>query len=148
MRVIQQDFLGFLKMMCKLPRKTHTLVPVPQLILAVMNFNALYLTTNCRHGWRYLFEMMSCFAPADSLVPYSFLALLNEEQLVNVMNNTDISDTKHIPLCGIIGCVEYHFKRRSYLKVFHVHTIGLCGASHLFSCKNYTMGLQEKESLR
>jgi len=47
--------------------------------------------------WRLYLKYFSPFFALDSVLPYTFLALLNESQLVNMLNAPNDSNVAYLP---------------------------------------------------
>lgn len=51
---------------------------------------------------------LGSFLHVDSVLPYTFLALLTDEQLVNFLTHgTDLDD---MPLDGMLACTRHHLE--------------------------------------
>lgn len=54
-------------------------------------------------------QWLSNFFCIDSVLPYSFLGLLNTQQMISLLNSPNLSVViKDMPLFGAIASVEYH----------------------------------------
>jgi len=48
------------------------------------------------------------------MLPYTFLALLTADQLLNLLEKADDDAIKCLPLDGVLACALYHLKHFKY----------------------------------
>ena len=44
----------------------------------------------------------------DKVLPYTYLALLNENQLIALLKTANKIVVQTLPMFGVLACVEYH----------------------------------------
>ena len=66
--------------------------------------------SSCRNRWQQWFQWLSPFFETDTLLPYTFLALLNED-LFAEMISVDAFPVEHIPLDGLLARTLEHLKK-------------------------------------
>ena len=62
--------------------------------------------------WEVWYRWLKPFFPSIPILPYTFIALLTEGQLINLLDKTEVDIP--LPLNGIVACAAHYFKIREY----------------------------------
>jgi len=60
--------------------------------------------------WKTWYTWLKPFFPSMKMLPYTFLALLTADQLVNLLEKADDDAIRGLPLDGVLACTLYHLK--------------------------------------
>jgi len=63
--------------------------------------------------WMLYLKHFSHLFALDSVLPYTFLALLNESQLVDMLNASNGSNVAYLPIDGTFACALHHLPKGS-----------------------------------
>ena len=65
------------------------------------------ISISFRNLWTTWEAWLKPFFEVDGVLPYTFLALLNENQLIALLKTTDKAMVSTLPLFGVLASVEY-----------------------------------------
>lgn len=58
--------------------------------------------------WRLYIRQLALFFELDKILPYSFLGLLTDRQLYDMLQCADVDEVMQLPVDGVIACARYH----------------------------------------
>lgn len=61
-----------------------------------------------RCTWRAVHDKLVPFFCADEILPFTFLKLLNTNQLTGLLTEAACQDLSYLPAKGVVACVECH----------------------------------------
>lgn len=60
-----------------------------------------------RNIWKKWGQWLAPYFGVDKILPYTYLGLLNDQQLISLLKSEDESLFQTLPLVGILAAVEY-----------------------------------------
>lgn len=70
----------------------------------------MQFTTRFSEEWRVWHSWLAPFFALDKMLPYTFLALLGEKQLIALLQESDETLPQALPFDGILACALQHIK--------------------------------------